>query len=106
LSIKYSERLADEKIEPSVGSVGDSFDNALVETVIGLSKTGVIRRLGPWRNVDEVEAATLEWVDWFDDRRLLPPEAGACGNERLGYATPAEAEARFRAAIAEPSMAA
>jgi transposase InsO family protein len=97
LSIKYTERLAGEKIEPSVGSVGDSYDNALAETVIGLFKTEVIRRLGPWRNADEVEAATLEWVDWFNNRRLL---------ERLGYATPAEAEARFRAAIAEPSMAA
>jgi transposase InsO family protein len=106
LSIKYSDRLADENIEPSVGSVGDSFDNALAETVIGLFKTEVIRHLGPWRNVDEVEAATLEWVDWFNNRRLLPPEAGTRGNERLGYTTPAEAEARFRAAIAEPSMAA
>jgi len=97
LSIKYSDRLADENIEPSVGSVGDSFDNALAETVIGLFKTEVIRRLGPWRNVDAVEAATLEWVDWFNNRRLL---------ERLGYATPAEAEASFRAAITEQTMAA
>jgi transposase InsO family protein len=59
LSIRYTERLADEKIEPSVGSVGDSFDNALAGTVIGLLKTEVIRRPGPWRNVDEVETATL-----------------------------------------------
>jgi hypothetical protein len=97
LSIKYSERLADEKIEPSLGSVGDSFDNALAETVIVSFKTEVIRRPGPWRSVDGVEAATLERVDRVENHRLL---------ERLGCATPAEAEARFRAAIAEPGMAA
>ncbi|MGH3505768.1 MAG: integrase core domain-containing protein, partial [Nocardioidaceae bacterium] len=68
---------------PSVGSVGDSFDNALAETVIGLFKTEVIRRRGPWRNLDDVEIATLEWVDWFNNRRLF---------ESLGNIPPAEAE--------------
>ena len=64
VSIKYSERLAAAGIEPSVGSVGDSYDNALAETVIGLFKTEVIHRRGPWRSFDAVEYATLEWVDW------------------------------------------
>ncbi len=73
LSIRYTERLAEAGIEPSVGSVGDSYDNALAETVIGLYKTEVIRRRGPWRNLDTVEFATLEWVDWFNNRRLLEP---------------------------------
>jgi len=73
LSIRYTERLAEAGIEPSVGSVGDSYDNALAETVIGLYKTEVIRRRGPWRNLEAVEFATLEWVDWFNNRRLLGP---------------------------------
>ena len=73
LSIRYTERLAEAGIEPSVGSVGDSYDNALAETVIGLYKTEVIRRRGPWRNLEAVEFATLEWVDWFNNRRLLEP---------------------------------
>ncbi len=73
LSIRYTERLADAGIEPSVGSVGDSYDNALAETVIGLYKTEVIRRRGPWRHLEAVEFATLEWVDWFNNRRLLEP---------------------------------
>jgi transposase InsO family protein len=73
LSIRYTERLAEAGIEPSVGSVGDSYDNALAESVIGLYKTEVIRRRGPWRNLEAVEFATLEWVDWFDNRRLLEP---------------------------------
>lgn len=73
LSIRYTERLAEAGIEPSVGSVGDSYDNALAESVIGLFKTEVIRRHGPWRNLDAVEFATLEWVDWFNNRRLLEP---------------------------------
>jgi len=73
LSICYTERLADAGIEPSVGSVGDSYDNALAETIIGLFKTEVIRRNGPWRSIEEVEFATLEWVDWFNHRRLLGP---------------------------------
>lgn len=73
LSIRYTERLAEANIEASVGSVGDSYDNALAETINGLYKTEVIRRCGPWRNVDEVEFATLEWVDWFNNRRLFEP---------------------------------
>jgi len=73
LSIRYTERLAEAGIEPSVGSVGDSYDNALAETVIGLYKAELIRRRGPWRSVEPVEFATLEWVDWFNNRRLLEP---------------------------------
>ncbi len=73
LSIRYTERLAEAGIEPSVGSVGDSYDNALAETIIGLYKTEVIHQLGPWRNVDHVEFETLDWVDWFNNRRLLEP---------------------------------
>ena len=71
LSIRYTERLAQANIEASVGSVGDSYDNALAETINGLYKTEVIRHRGPWRSIDEVEFATLEWVDWFNNRRLL-----------------------------------
>ena len=67
LSIRYSERLAEAGITASVGSVGDSFDNALAETINGLYKTEVIRKRGPWRNIDDVEYATLEWVDWFNN---------------------------------------
>ncbi len=84
LSISYSERLADAGIEPSVGSVGDSYDNAMAETIIGLYKTEVIRRQGPWKNLDDVEYATLEWVDWFNHRRILEP---------IGNIPPAEKEA-------------
>ena len=73
VSIRYTDRLADAGIEPSVGSVGDSYDNALAETIIGLYKTEVIRRNGPWRTLEEVEFATLEWIDWFNNRRLLGP---------------------------------
>jgi transposase InsO family protein len=73
LSIRYTERLAEAGVESSVGSVGDSYDNALAETIIGLFKTEVIRRRGPWRNIDAVEYASLEWVDWFNHRRLLEP---------------------------------
>ncbi len=73
LSIRYTERLAEAGIEPSVGSVGDSYDNALAETIIGLFKTEVIRQRGPWRNLEQVEFATLEWVDWFNNKRLLGP---------------------------------
>ena len=71
----------------SVGSRGDSFDNALAETVIGLYKTELIRRRGPWKGIDEVEYATLEWVDWFNHRRLLEP---------IGHLPPAEFEAPFQ----------
>lgn len=73
VSIRYTERLAEAGIEPSVGSVGDSYDNALAESVIGLYKTEVIYRLGPWRNCEHVEFEALDWVDWFNNRRLLEP---------------------------------
>ncbi len=86
VSIRYTERLAEAGIERSVGSVGDSYDNALAETINGLYKTEVIRRSGPWRNVDAVEYATLTWVDWFNNRRLLEP---------LGYVPPVEYEAAY-----------
>jgi transposase InsO family protein len=86
LSIRYSERLAEAGITASVGSVGDSYDNAMAETINGLYKTEVIRKRGPWRNVDEVEYATLEWVDWFNNRRLLEP---------IGDIPPAEYEAVY-----------
>jgi len=97
VSIRYTERLAEAGIEPSVGSVGDSCDNALAETVIGLFKTEVIRRRGPWRTLEAVEFATLEWVDWFNNRRLLEP---------IGNIPPAEAEARYYAQANELAMAA
>jgi len=97
VSIKYTERLAEAGIEPSVGSVGDSYDNALAESVIGLFKTEVIHRRGPWRGLEAVEFATLEWVDWFNNRRLLEP---------IGNIPPAEAEARFYAQSAELAMVA
>ena len=73
VSIRYTERLAEAGIEPSVGSVGDSYDNALAESINGLYKAEVIHRRGPWRNIEAVEFATLEWVDWFNHRRLLEP---------------------------------
>ncbi|SDF19135.1 Integrase core domain-containing protein [Salipiger thiooxidans] len=79
LSIRYPERLGEAGIEPSVGSVGDSYDNALAETINGLFKAEVIHRRGPWRNVEAVEYATLEWVDWFNNRRLLEPIGGSRG---------------------------
>jgi putative transposase len=86
LSIRYTERLAQAGIESSVGTTGDSYDNALAETVIGLYKTEVIRRRGPWRSVEDVEFATLEWVSWYNTTRLLEP---------LGYVPPAEYETAF-----------
>ena len=86
LSIRYSERLAEVGAEPSVGSVGDSYDNALAETIIGLYKTEVIHRRGPWRQLEAVEYATLEWVDWFNHRRLLEP---------IGNLPPAELEMSY-----------
>jgi transposase InsO family protein len=93
LSMRYTDRLADAGIAPSVGSRGDAYDNALAESVIGLFKTEVIQRLGPWRNLDTVECATLTWVDWFNTRRLLEP---------IGYVPPAEYEAQYyeQAAVA------
>ena len=86
LSMRYTERLADAGIALSVGSRGDAYDNALAETIIGLFKTEVIRRRGPWRHIDAVEFATLAWVDWFNTRRLLEP---------IGYIPPAEYEERY-----------
>ncbi len=73
LSFRYTERLEEARIAPSVGSVGNSYDNAMAESVIGLYKTEVIRRRGPWKGIDDVEYATLEWVDWFNHRRLFEP---------------------------------
>ena len=90
VSIKYTERLAEAGIEPSVGSVGDSYDNALAETINGLYKAEVIHRRGPWRSLEAVEYATLEWVDWFNNRRLL---------ESIGDIPPAEAEAHYYASL-------
>jgi len=97
VSIRYTERLADAGIEPSVGSVGDSYDNALAETINGLYKTEVIRRRGSWRSLETVEFATLDWVDWFNNRRLLEP---------IGNIPPAEAEARYYQQIETRAMAA
>ena len=97
VSIKYTERLAEAGIEPSVGSVGDSYDNALAETINGLYKAEVIHRRGPWRSVEAVEYATLEWVDWFNNRRLLAP---------IGNIPPAEAEERYYAMLDDTPMAA
>jgi putative transposase len=97
VSIRYTERLAEASIEPSVGSVGDSYDNALAETINGLFKAEVIHRRGPWRSFEAVEFATLEWVDWFNNRRLLEP---------IGNLPPAEAEARYYAQAEAPALAA
>jgi len=97
VSIRYTERLAEAGIEPSVGSVGDSYDNALAETINGLYKAEVIHRRGPWRSFEAVEFATLEWVDWFNNRRIL---------ESIGNIPPAEAEERYYAMLQQPAMAA
>jgi transposase InsO family protein len=97
LSIRYTERLAQAGIEPSVGSVGDSYDNALAETIIGLYKTEVIRQRGPWRNLEQVEFATLEWVHWFNHQRLFEP---------IGNVPPAELEASYYRSTHELAMAA
>jgi putative transposase len=93
LSMRYTDRLADAGAAPSVGSRGDAYDNALAESVIGLFKMEVIQRKGPWRHLDAVEFATLEWVDWFNNRRLYEP---------IGYVPPAEYEAQYyeQAAVA------
>ncbi|MCB9892807.1 MAG: IS3 family transposase [Planctomycetes bacterium] len=96
LSIRYTERLAKAGIESSVGSVGDSYDNALAESINGLFKTEVIRKRGPWRRVTDVELATLEWVDWFNHRRLY-----GC----LGFVPPAEFEADYHRRNAEETAA-
>jgi transposase InsO family protein len=97
VSIRYSERLAEAGIEPSVGSTGDSYDNALAETINGLFKAEIIHRRGPWKTREAVELATLEWVSWFNHHRLLEP---------IGYIPPAEAEAHYwrqQAEAATPS---
>ncbi len=95
LSIRYTERLDEAGIAPSVGSVGDSYDNALAETINGLYKAEVIRRNGPWRNLEEVEFATLEWVDWFNNRRLFEP---------IGNIPPVEFEALYYERLEAPAM--
>jgi transposase InsO family protein len=97
LSIRYTERLTQAGVEPSVGSVGDSYDNALAETIIGLYKTEVIHRRGPWQKLDDVEYATLEWVDWFNNRRLLEP---------IGNLPPAEFELLYYRQLDESAAAA
>ena len=97
VSIRHTERLAAAGVEPSVGSVGDSYDNALAETINGLYKAEVIHRRGPWRSFEAVEFATLTWVDWFNNRRLLEP---------IGNIPPAEAEERYYAMLQEQAMAA
>lgn len=91
LSIRYSERLVEANIEPSVGSKGDSYDNALAETINGLYKAEVIHRRASWKTIEAVEMATLEWVAWFNNQRLLEP---------IGYIPPAEAEANYYTALA------
>jgi putative transposase len=96
VSIRYTERLAEAGIEPSVGSVGDSYDNALAETVNGLYKAEVIHRQS-WKNLEAVEFATLDWVDWFNNRRLLGP---------IGDIPPAEAEANYYQQQRELALAA
>ena len=97
LSIRYTERLAEAGIEPSVGSRGDAYDNAMAESVIGLYKTELIARKGPWKSLDEVEFKTLEWVDWFNNRRLLEP---------IGYMPPVEYEAMYYQQQMAPAMVA
>jgi len=97
LSIRYAERLQEAGIEPSVGSVGDSYDNALAETINGLYKTEVIRQQGPWRNIEDVEFATLTWVDWFNNRRLFEP---------IGNVPPREKEIEYYQQLEESAMAA
>lgn len=95
VSIKYTERLAEAGLVPSVGSIGDSYDNALAETINGLYKAEVIWRKRPWRSFEAVEFATLEWVDWFNNRRLLEP---------IGNVPPAEAEAAYYANLEVPAQ--
>ena len=90
LSIRYTERLAEAGIDTSVGSVGDSYDNALAESIIGLFKTEVIKFLGPWKSAGQVEWETLKWVDWYNNTRL---------HSAIGYVTPQEAEEAFYASL-------
>ena len=96
VSIRYSERLAEAGVEPSVGSKGDSYDNALAETINGLYKAELIHRRAPWKTKEAVELATLEWVAWFNNHRLLEP---------IGYIPPAEAEANYYGQIASQATA-
>jgi transposase InsO family protein len=96
LSIRYTERLAEAGLEASVGSKGDAYDNALAESVIGLFKTEVIWHAGPWKGLDDVELATLEWVWWFNNHRLM---------EALGYLPPAEYEKQYAFLQAAPAAA-
>jgi transposase InsO family protein len=95
VSIRYTERLAEAGIEPSVGSRGDSYDNALAETINGLYKTELIHRRAPWKTRESVELATLEWVHWFNHIRLLEP---------IGYVPPAEAEANYWRQLASEAI--
>ena len=95
VSIRYTERLAEAGIEPSVGSVGDSYDNALAETINGLYKAELIHRRAPWKSREAVELATLEWVSWFNHHRLLEP---------IGYVPPAEAEAVYYRRLASQAI--
>ena len=97
LALRYTDRLAEAGVQPSVGSVGDAYDNALAETINGLFKAEVIHRRGPWRSMEAIEFATLEWVDWFNNRRLL---------EAIGNIPPAEAEARYYAQTEAQTLAA
>jgi transposase InsO family protein len=97
LAIRYIERLAEAGIQCSVGSTGDSYDNALAETIIGLFKTEVIHARGPWKSIEPVEYAILEWVDWFNHRRLLEP---------IGNIPPAECEQAYHRQLEESARAA
>jgi len=97
VSIRYSERLAEAGIEPSVGGIGDSYDNALAEILNDLYKAELIYRRAPWKTRETVELATLEWVSWFNHHRLLEP---------IGYIPPAEAEAKYYQQLTEQAMSA
>jgi putative transposase len=97
VSIRYSERLTEAGIEPSVGSKGDSYDNALAETINGLYKAELIHRRAPWRTKESVEMATLEWVSWFNHHRLMAP---------LGYVPPAEYEANYYCQLEQQAISA
>jgi transposase InsO family protein len=95
--MRYTDRLTEIGVEPSVGSIGDSYDNAMAESVIGLFKAEVIYARGPWRSLESVEYATLEWVDWFNNRRLLEP---------IGHVPPAEFEEAYYRQQSSQAMAA
>ena len=97
LSIRYTERLAASGVQASVGTTGDSYDNAMAESMIGLYKTELIRRRGPWRNLEMVEFGTLEWVDWFNNRRLLEP---------IGNIPPVEFEQMYYRSLENPATVA